>query len=56
MNSEIELDYIIEAINRANRIGIFTHMSPDGDAIGSSLVLYWGLKQLKKEVDVIVDE
>ena len=56
MNSEIELDYIIDAINRASRIGIFTHMSPDGDAIGSSLALYLGLKQLKKEVDVITDE
>lgn len=56
MNSEIELDYIIDAINRASRIGIFTHMSPDGDAIGSSLALYLGLKQLKKDVDVIVDE
>lgn len=56
MNSQIELDSIIEAINRAERIGIFTHVSPDGDAIGSSLGLYLGLKQLKKEVDVITDE
>ena len=56
MNSEIELDSIIEAINRAESIGIFTHVSPDGDAIGSSLGLYLGLKQLKKNVDVIVDE
>lgn len=56
MNSEIELDIICDAINRANRIGIFTHVSPDGDAIGSSLGLYLGLKQLKKDVDVITDE
>ena len=56
MNSQIELDSIIETINRANRIGIFTHISPDGDAIGSSLALYLGLRQLKKEVDVITDE
>lgn len=56
MNSEIELDSIIDTINRATKIGIFTHMSPDGDAIGSSLALYLGLKQLKKDVDVIIDE
>ncbi|MBQ8681769.1 MAG: bifunctional oligoribonuclease/PAP phosphatase NrnA [Bacilli bacterium] len=56
MNSQIELDSIIEVINRAEKIGIFTHVSPDGDAIGSSLALYLGLKQLKKDVDVIADE
>ena len=56
MNSEIELDSVIDAINRAGKIGIFTHVSPDGDAIGSILALYLGLKQLKKEVDVIADE
>lgn len=56
MNSQIELDSIIEIINNANKIGIFTHKSPDGDAIGSSLSLYMGLKQLKKDVDIITDE
>ena len=56
MNSQIELDNIIEIINRAQKIGIFTHVSPDGDAIGSSLGLYLGLKQLRKDVDVITDE
>ncbi len=56
MNSEIELDNIVEVLQRFQRIGIFTHISPDGDAIGSSLGLYLGLKQLKKDVDVITDE
>lgn len=56
MNSQIVLDNIIEVINKAQKIGIFTHVSPDGDAIGSSLGLYLGLKQLKKDVDVIADE
>ena len=56
MNSQIELDNIIEAINKKDNIGIFTHISPDGDAIGSSLALYLGLKQLKKNVDIITDE
>ena len=56
MNSEVELDSIIEIIKKANKIGIFTHISPDGDAIGSSLSLYLGLKALKKEVEIITDE
>lgn len=56
MNSEIELDNIIKVINNSKRVGIFTHEAPDGDAIGSSLALYMGLKQLKKDVDVIAGE
>ncbi len=56
MNSEIELDNIIDAISKAEKIGIFTHISPDGDAIGSSLGLYLGLKQIKKQVEVITDD
>ena len=55
MNSEIELDKIIELINNNNRFAIFTHESPDGDAIGSSLALYMGLTSIKKEVDIITD-
>ena len=56
MNSEIELDNIIEVINHAKKIGIFTHVAPDGDAIGSSLAFYLGLIQLKKEVEIVTDE
>lgn len=56
MNSEVELDTIIEVVNRAKRIGIFTHVSPDGDAIGSSLGLYIALKQLGKDVELILDD
>ena len=41
-------------INRAERIVITTHISPDGDAIGSSLGLYHFLKGLGKEVTVVV--
>ena len=55
MNSGVELDSIIEVINKANTVGIFTHVSPDGDAIGSSLALMLGLKQIKKEVYVTTD-
>ena len=56
MNSQVELDKLINVISSANNIGIFTHKSPDGDAIGSALALYLGLKQLKKDVDIITDD
>ena len=38
----------------ANNIVILTHMSPDGDAMGSSLSMYWYLKQTKPEASVHV--
>ena len=50
------LDNIIEEIDKAKSIVILTHEMPDGDAIGSSLALYTGLKQLGKDVDVIIPE
>ena len=50
------LDSIIEEINSAENIVILTHENPDGDAIGSSLALYNGLKQLGKNVDVVIPE
>jgi len=56
MNSEIELNEILEKITSAKDIVIFTHESPDGDAIGSSLAMYHGLKQLGCNVDVLCDK
>lgn len=43
-----------EAIHSSNKILITTHLSPDGDALGSSLGLYHYLLQQQKEVTVIV--
>ena len=48
------MNEIITYINNANQVAIFTHQSPDGDAMGSSLALYHFLKSLGKEVRVIV--
>ena len=56
MNSEIELSEIIEKISSSKRIVIFTHESPDGDAIGSSLAMYLSMKQPGKDVDVVCDK
>lgn len=50
------LDNIIEEINNAESIVILTHENPDGDAIGSSLALYNGLKQIGKNADLIIPE
>jgi phosphoesterase RecJ-like protein len=41
-------------INKKDKMVIVTHISPDGDAIGSSLALYHFLKEIDKEVSVVV--
>ncbi|GHT09484.1 exopolyphosphatase [Bacteroidia bacterium] len=41
-------------IDKNDKIVIVTHVSPDGDAIGSSLALYHFLTELGKQVNVIV--
>jgi phosphoesterase RecJ-like protein len=43
-----------DLINKASKIAIITHISPDGDAIGSALGLYHFLYSLNKESIVIV--
>ena len=41
-------------IDKADRIVIFTHISPDGDAVGSTTAMLQYLRKLKKEVSAIV--
>ncbi len=41
-------------VGYADKIVIITHLSPDGDAIGSSLALYHFLQELDKQVNVII--
>lgn len=48
------IDNIKEEITKANSIIILTHEMPDGDAIGSSLAMYNGLKTIGKDVDVVM--
>jgi phosphoesterase RecJ-like protein len=43
-------------VDSAHNIVIVTHVSPDGDAIGSLLGLAWSLRQLGKQVTVAVDD
>ena len=53
MNNEV-INKIIESIYNSNRIVVLVHVNPDGDALGSGLAMYIALKQLKKEVDLII--
>lgn len=50
------LDNIVEEIKKADNIAILTHESPDGDAVGSSLAMYNALKDMGKDVDIIIPE
>jgi bifunctional oligoribonuclease and PAP phosphatase NrnA len=44
-----------EAVNQAASILVVTHLSPDGDAIGSLLGLALALRERGKKVDAVVD-
>ena len=46
----------LKAINKAERIAIVTHKSPDGDAVGSSLGLYHFLQEQEKAVALITPD
>ena len=45
---------ILSYIQQAHKVAIFTHQSPDGDAMGSSLAMYHYIISLGKETQVIV--
>ncbi len=48
------LDSIRDAIEKSETIVIYTHENPDGDAVGSSLAMYHVLKQMGKNVDIVI--
>lgn len=52
----MSLKDIAKVILEANKIGLTFHVSPDGDAIGSTLGLLNGLRELGKDVYVISRE
>lgn len=49
-----KIDHFTKWFNRADKIVIVSHVSPDGDAIGSSLGLYHFLLSQDKDANVIV--
>ena len=48
------LSQVVELIEAKRRFGITSHIRPDGDSLGSSLGLYWLLRALDKEPEVIM--
>src|ERR1044072_4483300 len=48
------LSQVVELIEAKRRFAITSHIRPDGDSLGSSLGLYWLLKALEKDVEVIM--
>jgi phosphoesterase RecJ-like protein len=48
------LSQVVELIEKKNRFAITSHVRPDGDSLGSSLGLFWLLKALEKDVEVIM--
>ena len=51
-----KIEKLREAILLHNNIVITSHVSPDGDAIGSSLGLYHYLRKLNKQVTVVLPD
>ncbi len=45
---------VVELIEKHQNFAITTHVRPDGDGIGSSLGLYWLLRSLGKNAEIIV--
>src|SRR5512132_676704 len=48
------LSQVVELIESKRRFAITSHIRPDGDSLGSSLGLYWLLRALGKDVEVIM--
>jgi phosphoesterase RecJ-like protein len=46
----------IEYLHISEKIVITTHVNPDGDAVGSSMALYYALKDMGKSVNIIVND
>ncbi len=48
------LSQVVELVERKSRFAITSHARPDGDSLGSSFGLYWLLRALGKQVDLIM--
>src|SRR4051794_33099046 len=48
------LSQVVELIEAKRRFAITSHIRPDGDSLGSSLGLYWLLRALDKDAEVIM--
>ncbi|HWQ36840.1 MAG TPA: bifunctional oligoribonuclease/PAP phosphatase NrnA [Blastocatellia bacterium] len=48
------LSQVIELIEQHQRFAVTSHIRPDGDSLGSSLALFWILRGLGKDAEVIM--
>jgi phosphoesterase RecJ-like protein len=48
------LSQVVELIENKSRFAITSHIRPDGDGLGSALGLYWLLRSLNKEAEIIL--
>ena len=55
-NECYQMSELLSAIQTADSILLFPHISPDGDTIGSTLALKMLLVRLKKQVSIILDD
>src|SRR6185369_17664477 len=47
---------VVQLIEQKQRFMITSHIRPDGDGLGSGLALYWMLRSLGKEADVVLHD
>src|SRR5205085_657028 len=52
----IMLSQVVQLIEQKQRFMITSHIRPDGDGLGSGLALYWMLRSLGKEADVVLHD
>jgi phosphoesterase RecJ-like protein len=48
------LSQVVQLIEQQQRFMITSHIRPDGDGLGSGLALYWMLRDLGKDADVVL--
>jgi bifunctional oligoribonuclease and PAP phosphatase NrnA len=48
------LSQVVQLIEQQQKFMITSHIRPDGDGLGSGLALYWMLRDLGKDVDVVL--
>ncbi len=54
-NDRYQMDELVSALREAQNVLIFSHISPDGDTIGSALAMKMLLEGLRKRVVLVMD-
>ena len=56
MSNRYQMSELLSAIQSADSVLLFPHISPDGDTIGSTLAVKMLLTRLKKHVTIVLDD